>query len=182
MRTGFCFWFTRKDTPPPGYANPSEGGGIARDAVAGRAAVRSLWVAAGRRRERVRRGVSIGVCGARGDSGGDCRGSERKGKRRLDAAGDRMRAGTGTPRKTRVGKGAVSGERCRQRGCFHRVRVVRGSRERVDVDASRRDRRARPRFGVATSSSSSSTSSSPPSFRAHAPSSAPRRHARRATG
>jgi solute carrier family 25 folate transporter 32 len=134
--------------------------------------VRSL-VAAGRRRERVRRGVSIGVCGARGDSGGDCRGSERKGKRRLDAAGDRMRAGTGTPREDTRGERRGFGRTMPP----DEVASTACASSADHASASTWTRRvatvARDRVSASQTSSSSSSTTSPPSFRAHAPSERP---------
>ena len=94
------------------YPNPSEPCDIARDAVVGRAPVRSLWVAAGRQRERVRCGVSIGFGEAQEDSRGDC--GDRSEKESADSTlpGIGWARGRGYRGRTRVGKGVPSGERC----------------------------------------------------------------------
>ena len=85
------------------YPNPSEpcdGAGRGRGARAGAFAVGRGGTAARagavRRLDRFRRGT--------GGQQGRLRGSERKGKRRLDSAGDRMGAGTGIPREDTRGE------------------------------------------------------------------------------
>ena len=114
--------------------------------------MRSLWAAAGRQRERVRCGVSIGFGEAQEDSRGDC--GDRSEKESADSTlpGIDGRGDGDTEGGHAWGKACRRENDATERCDIHRVRVIRG-RERVDVDASRRDR-ARDRVSATPTTSS----------------------------